>query len=60
MPFKLRAAVRHRIPRQKYQITNWWAYEAGLRNRGSLTIWFSNEAVAACKGQPSGKQGDHP
>jgi len=32
-------------------------YEAGLRNRGSLTVWFSNEAIAAWKGLPSGKQG---
>jgi hypothetical protein len=28
-------------------VTNWSAYEAGLRQRGSLTIWFSEEAVAA-------------
>ncbi len=57
MPFKLRAAVRHHIPRQKFRITNWREYEAGLRNRGSLTVWFSNEAIAAWKGLPSGKQG---
>jgi Transposase DDE domain len=60
MPFKLRAAVRHHIPRQKFRITNWREYEAGLRNRGSLTVWFSNEAIAAWKGLPSGKQGGQP
>lgn len=57
MPFKLRAAVRHHIPRQKFRITNWREYEVGLRNRGSLKVWFSNEAIAAWKGLPSGKQG---
>jgi len=57
MPFKSRAAIRHHIPRQKFRITNWRKDEAGLRNRGSLTVWFSNEAIAAWKGLPSGKQG---
>lgn len=26
---------------------NWRDYEAGLRQRGSLTIWFTEDAVAA-------------
>jgi hypothetical protein len=60
MRFRLRAAVRHHIPRQTYRITNWRAYEAGLRNRGSLTVWFSEAAIAAWKGLPSGKQGGQP
>ena len=33
-------------------MTNWKAYEAGLRQRGSLTIWFSEEAVAAGRAAP--------
>jgi hypothetical protein len=33
-------------------VTNWPAYEAGLRQRGSLTIWFSEEAVAAWRAPP--------
>ena len=28
-------------------MTNWSAYEAGLRQRGSLTIWFTEDAIAA-------------
>jgi hypothetical protein len=47
MPHKYNAARRHRIPRSRYTVTNWQAYEAGLRQRGSLTIWFSEEAIAA-------------
>jgi hypothetical protein len=34
MPFKIDADRRHRIPRQRYRVTNWPAYEAGLRARG--------------------------
>ena len=43
MPFEANAARRHRIPRQRHRVTNWAAYEAGLRQRGSLTVWFTDE-----------------
>ncbi|WP_242693463.1 transposase, partial [Sabulibacter ruber] len=43
---------RHRIPKAHYRVTNWQAYEAGLRQRGSLTIWFTEEAVAAWRAGP--------
>jgi hypothetical protein len=46
MPFKANAARRHHIPRQTRKVTNWAAYNASLRQRGSLTIWFSEEAIA--------------
>jgi hypothetical protein len=42
MPFKANADHRHRIPKQQHRVTNWADYEAGLRARGSLTIWFSD------------------
>lgn len=46
MPFKHNASRRHRIPEMKYKVTNWPAYEAGLRRRGSLTLWVTSEALA--------------
>src|SRR3954452_577471 len=52
MPHKYNAERRHHIPRARYKVTNWKAYEAGLRQRGSLTIWFSEEAVAAWRAAP--------
>src|SRR5689334_1703803 len=52
MPHKYNADRRHPIPRARYKVTNWSAYEAGLRQRGSLTIWFSEEAVAAWRAAP--------
>ena len=33
-------------------MTNWADYDAGLRARGSLTVWFSEEAVAAWRAEP--------
>jgi len=33
-------------------VTNWSANEAGLRRRGSLTLWVSDEALAAWKAAP--------
>ena len=45
MPFKANAAYRHHIPKQKRRVTNWAAYDASLRQRGSLTIWFTDEGV---------------
>ena len=52
MPHKYNADRRHRIPRNRYKVTNWRDYEAGLRQRGSLTIWFSEEAIAAWRAAP--------
>ena len=46
MPFKHHAARRHRIPRARYRVTNWPAYEAGLRRRGDLTLWLDQAALS--------------
>jgi hypothetical protein len=45
MPFKANASRRHHIPRQRHRVRNWAEYDAGLRARGSLTVWFTQEAV---------------
>jgi hypothetical protein len=41
----------HHIPRQQDRITNWSEYDAGLRQRGSLTVWFSKEAISAWRSE---------
>jgi hypothetical protein len=46
MPFKHNAARRHHIPRARYRVQNWPAYEAGLRQRGDLTLWLDEDALA--------------
>ncbi|MCW2239649.1 transposase [Azospirillum canadense] len=60
MPFKHHAAHRHQLPRAKYRMTNWAAYEASLRQRGSLTIWFNEDALQACRAAPRATRGGHP
>ena len=57
MPFKFHRNGRHHIPRQKFRVTNWRDYEAALRNRGSLTIWFTAEAIAYWRAQPRATPG---
>ena len=52
MPHKYNAARRHHIARPKRRVTNWSAYNEALRQRGSLTVWFTDEAIAAWKAAP--------
>ncbi len=60
VPFKANAARRHRIPRQRHRVTNWAEYEASLRQRGSLTVWFTEEAIAAWRAEPRTTPGGQP
>ena len=41
--------------RPSYQTTNWRTYNAALKQRGSLHIWFDRETVWLAK--PSGRRG---
>ena len=59
MPFKAKAACRRHIPKQRHRVTNWAEYDAGLRARGSLTVWFTPEAIAACAA-PRTSRGEQP
>ena len=36
---------------------DWAAYEKGLRQRGSITFWFSEDAIAQWHPDPGGKRG---
>ena len=60
MPFKANAACRHHIPKQRHRVTNWRAYDASLRQRGSLTVWFTEEAIAAWRAEPRTTRGGQP
>src|SRR3954454_22121170 len=55
-----KAACRHHIPKQRHQVTNWAEYDAALRARGSLTVWFTPEAVAAWAAPPRTSRGWQP
>jgi hypothetical protein len=60
VPFKANAARRHRIPKQRHRVTNWAEYDAALRRRGSLTVWFTDEAIAAWRAEPRPTRGGQP
>src|SRR5690349_11895966 len=60
MPHKVNAARRHHIPRPKRRVTNWAEYDAGLRRRGSLTVWFTDDAIEAWRAEPRTTSGGQP
>src|SRR4051795_11596581 len=60
LPFKLNQTRRHHIPRRTHKVTNWSAYEASLRRRGSLTVWFSAEAIEGWAAAPRTTPGGQP
>ena len=43
--------------KQTHKITNWPAYDHALVTRGSLTFWFTDEAISKWTAPPSGKGG---
>jgi hypothetical protein len=51
VPFKANQDRRHHIPKQRHRVTNWAAYDIALRQRGSLTVWFTEAAIAAWEGR---------
>ena len=60
MPFKANQDRRHQIPKQRHRVTNWAAYDAALRQRGSLTVWFADAAIAAWEAEPRTTRGGQP
>ncbi len=43
--------------KQTHTITNWPAYDHALITRGSLTFWFTDEAIRQWTAPPSGHAG---
>ena len=60
MPFKLNQDRRYHILKQKHKVMNWREYDASLRQRGSLTVWFTDEAVAGWRAEPRTTSGGQP
>src|SRR3954465_15721349 len=65
LPFKLNQDRRHHIPEQKRKVTNWRDYDESLRRRGSVTggsvtVWFSDEAVEAREAERRTSRGGQP
>jgi hypothetical protein len=51
---------QYKYAKSPYRIRNWPEYEAGLRRRGDLTVWKSDDAInswrAPASGQPGGQR----
>jgi IS5 family transposase len=60
VPFKYHAEHRHHIPKPRYRVTNWAEYDAALKRRGTLTVWFTDEAVQAWRAEPRTTPGGQP
>ena len=60
LPFKYHAEQRHHIPKPRYRVTNWAEYDASLKRRGSLTVWFTDEAIQAWRAEPRITPGGQP
>src|SRR5467141_1013994 len=60
MPFKANQDRRHHIPKQRHRVTNWAAYDIALRQRGSLTVWFTEATIAAWQAEPRATRGGQP
>jgi hypothetical protein len=60
VPFKASAERRHHTPEQRYRATNLAEYDAALRQRGSLTLWFTDAAITAWKTGPRIIRGEQP
>ncbi|MBP2471109.1 hypothetical protein JOH52_007203 [Sinorhizobium meliloti] len=60
MPHKFNADRRDKIAKQKYQMTNWPAYNESLRQRGDLTIWVKDEALSLWTARRRTSRGGQP
>jgi hypothetical protein len=60
MPFKHNASRRHHIPKARRRITNWPAYEAGLRRRDDLTFWLDEAALSGWRAPRRASRGGQP
>lgn len=56
MPNKLKDPYRHKFQKTKYKTTNSREYDQSLKNRGSLTIWISEDAINQWNIDPSIKK----
>jgi transposase len=57
MPYKFTDGRRHKFSKTKYRVTNWPEYDAAVVWEGSLTVWFTPEAVAAWHPPATGERG---
>ena len=55
MKYPKRSQYKH--AKSRYRIRNWSEYEAGLRRRGDVTVWLSDDALDSWRAPANGKPG---
>ncbi len=53
----MRSSLVHPRYKTEYRVRNWREYERGLRARGDVTVWFSEDAIANWVSRSSGARG---
>ncbi len=48
---------QYKYAKSRFRVRNWAEYEAGLRSRGDLTVWLSDDAINSWRALPSGMPG---
>jgi hypothetical protein len=46
IPHKKNSNGRH-VPKIRHAVTNWAEHKGGLRRRGNLTLWITDDAIDA-------------
>ena len=57
MPYKHNADRKHKYEKPCYKVTNWPDYNNSLRQRGNITIWFTEDAIAGWCPAKTGERG---
>jgi Transposase DDE domain len=60
MPFQHNASRRYHTPKARYRVTNWPAYEVGLRRHRDLTFWLDEAALAGWQAPRRTTPGEQP
>src|SRR6202790_2182346 len=60
MPYKFTEGRRRKFSKARYRVTNWPEYDAALVRRGAITVWFTEEALAAWHAPATGARGGQP
>ncbi len=57
MPNKHNDKYRHMFRKATYRVKNWAEYNNALRQRGDITVWFTEEAIQAWTPEGTGMKG---
>lgn len=57
MPYKHSESRSHKCTKPKFKVTNWREYNDSLRQRGDITIWFTQAAINEWRPEKTGARG---